>query len=108
MPGTIVLAAIQTAAGANEPNNLFVVLMGLGTVFAGLFGIVIICSIMGMILRRDKNAPAQPAPLTENAAPAGGTDIPNRGEFIAAVSAAIAEDMGTDVGAIRILSVKKL
>ena len=36
------------------------------------------------------------------------TEIPNRQEMIAAVSAAIAEELGKDVSAIRILSVKKL
>jgi len=34
--------------------------------------------------------------------------IPNRGEFVAAISAAIAEDMGKDVSSIRILSIKKI
>jgi len=33
--------------------------------------------------------------------------IPNRAEFVAAVSAAIAEASGTDASAIRILSIKK-
>ena len=40
-------------------------------------------------------------------APAANT-IPNRQELIAAVSAALAEELGTDVSAIRILSFKKL
>ena len=35
-------------------------------------------------------------------------EIANRQEFIAAVSAALAEEMGTDVSAIRILSFKKI
>ncbi|MDP4119310.1 MAG: hypothetical protein Q8873_09035 [Bacillota bacterium] len=35
-------------------------------------------------------------------------EIPDRQKFIAAVSAVIAENMGTDISAIRILSVKKL
>ena len=34
-------------------------------------------------------------------------EIPNRAEFVAAVSAAIAEASGTDASAIRILSIKK-
>ena len=33
--------------------------------------------------------------------------IPNKGEFAAAVAAAIAEDLGTDVTGIRIKSIKK-
>ena len=36
------------------------------------------------------------------------TEIPNRQEFIAAVSAAIAEELGEDVSAIRITSVKRI
>jgi hypothetical protein len=35
-------------------------------------------------------------------------EIPDKQAFIAAVSAAIAEDLGTDVSALRILSVKRL
>ena len=42
-------------------------------------------------------APALPAEPTEN-----------RQEIIAAVSAALAEEMGTDISAIRILSFKKI
>ena len=44
---------------------------------------------------------------TAAAAPAEAS-IPNRQEFIAAVAAAIAEEMGTEVSKIRILSVKKI
>ena len=35
-------------------------------------------------------------------------EIPDRQEFVAAVSAAIAEELGTDVSAIRILSIKRM
>ena len=92
-----------------EPSNLFVVLMGIGTVFAGLIGIIIICTITGAIFRSMENkADKKPAAASEASASSSGDTIPNRGEFIAAVSAAIAEDMGKDVSAIRILSVKKL
>jgi len=43
----------------------------------------------------------------EPAAPAADT-IPNRQQFVAAVSAVIAEEMGTDVSKLRILSIKKI
>ena len=33
-------------------NNLTVILMGLGVVFAGLIGLIIVCSIMGSICKR--------------------------------------------------------
>ena len=79
-------------------SNLFVLGLGLGTVFVGLICIIILCN------------PTQPAVVVPSAAPAAPTEasIPNRQEFIAAVSAVIAEEMGTDVSKIRILSVQKI
>ena len=57
----------------------------------------------------EKPAAEAPKPAPAPAAPAARTDaIPNRQAMIAAISAAIAEDMGTDISGIRILSVKKL
>ena len=53
-----------------------------------------------------KKAAAPAAPAVP-AAPAADV-IPNRQALIAAISAAIAEDMGTDLAGIRILSVKKI
>ena len=90
-----------------EYSNLFVCLMGMGTVFVGLVCIVLIVSIMSAIVRKLKGNAAAPAPVA--AAP----DQPqvNSGkkpELIAAIAAAIAEDMGTDVSAIRIVSIKKV
>ena len=83
-----------------EYSNLFVVLMGICTVFIGLICIIAIVSIMGAICRKlVKPTQAMPA-----AVPQQGTTP----EMIAAVAAAIAEDMGTDVSAIRITSIKKI
>ena len=42
------------------------------------------------------------------AAPAAAKPIENRGEVVAAISAAIAEELGKDVSGIRILSIKRL
>ena len=86
-----------------EYSNLFVVLMGICTVFIGLICIIVIVSIMGAICRKlVKPTPqAQAMPAT----------VPQQGttpEMIAAVAAAIAEDMGTDISAIRITSIKKI
>ena len=89
-------------------SNLFVLCLGLGTVFFGLICIIFICKIMSAVLAGlSKKPEAQPAAPTV-AAPAAPAAIPNRQEFIAAGSAAIAEEMGTDVSKIRILSVKKI
>lgn len=80
----------------------FVCLMGMGTVFFGLICIVALCYLMSTVCRgteRKKPAPADPA------VPAGTSD---RGELVAAISAALAEELGTDISGIRILSLKKL
>ena len=70
-----------------EYSDLFVVLLGLGTVFAGLLCIILLISVMSWLCSRT---------------------APKAAAMIAAVSAAIAEDMGTDVSAIRIVSMKKV
>ncbi len=93
-----------------ELSNTFVILMGLGTVFFGLICIIVLCYIMSYVVQKiAKPVPAAPAsaPVAQNAAPAK-TQIANRQEFIAAVSAVIAEELGTDVSAIKVLSVKEL
>ncbi len=91
-------------------NALFVTLMGMGTVFVGLICIVVLCMIMSAIVR---SFTKKPEPVKTQAAvqsaPAGKPAvIANKQEFVAAVSAALAEDMGTDITGIRILSVKQL
>lgn len=105
-----------------EYSNLFVVLMGLGTVFVGLVCIIALCTISGAIIQavegkkkskpqEDVKAPAKAAVSAAPVAPARTVipcdNIPNRGAFVAAVSAALAEELGTDVASIRILSIGK-
>ena len=86
-------------------SNWFVVAMGIGTVFVGLICIIVLCYIMSALCRK----PDAPVMAAAAAAPAAGESvIPNRQAMIAAISAAIAEDMGTDMSGIRILSVKKI
>ena len=92
------------------PSNTFVVLMGMGTVFFGLVCIIALSTIMSAICKRlDKKdtAATAPAPAETIAAPVvQNAPIQNRQAMIAAISAAIAEDLGTDVSAIRIHSLK--
>ena len=78
-------------------SNLFVVLMGLGTVFAGLLCIILLVSLMSWVCTRTAGAQTPPKAAVP-AAPAAAE----------AVSPAIAEDLGTDVSAIRIVSMKKV
>lgn len=90
-------------------DTLFVCLMGIGTVFVGLICIIIVCKIVSGIIRLSEKKTSNskevsPAPAAQTA----GEEIPDRQRIIAAVSAAIAEELGTDVGALRILSFKKL
>lgn len=87
-----------------EVSNLFVCIMGMGVTFVGLICLILLCMLMGKLV--GGTAPA-PAPAAEVAAPAVST-IPNRQEVIAAVSAALAEELGEDISAIRILSFKKV
>ncbi len=89
----------------------FVVAMGISVVFIGLICIVILCKIMSAICNlgakgagKKEKAVKAPAPVV-TAAPA---EIPNRQEIIAAVTAACAEEMGTDVSALRVVSFKKI
>jgi len=85
--------------------------MGMGVVFVGLICLVVLTSLLGAFCRaiqkKPAEAPVKAAPAAAPAAPVS-QEIPNRQQFIAAVSAAIAEDLGADVSAIRILSVEKL
>lgn len=84
-----------------------VVLLGLGIVFAGLICIVVLCVLMSKVVRllEKKEAPAVPAAPAAPVAPAA--EIPNRQELVAAISCCLAEELGTDVSAIRIVSLKK-
>ncbi len=92
---------------AAEPSNAFVVALGMGTVFTGLVCIVILCTIMSAICRKFiVKAPEAPAPAASAPAPKK-VQIANKGEFVAAIAAAIAEETGEDVSGIRILSIKQ-
>ena len=85
-------------------SNLFVCLMGIGTVFFGLICIILLVTLMSFVCRKTE----QKNTLAPVSAPAG---VPKAGigpELIAAVSAAIAEEMGTDISAIRIMSMKQI
>ena len=87
-----------------EYSNLFVVLMGLGTVFAGLLCIILLVTLMSWVCNRTAAPKSAPAAIPQAAAPVSAVMPP----MMAAISAAIAEDMGTDISAIRIVSIKKV
>lgn len=100
------MGTIETTA-AEAYSNLTVIAFGLGLTFVGLISIIIICMVMGAICKRlIKSAPAAPAAAAVQSAPKAAV-IANKGEFAAAIAAAIAEENGTDVSGIRILSIKQ-
>ena len=61
---------------------------------------------MAMEAKSAASAVPVPTAVPVPAAAAAPDAIPNRQELIAAISAALAEELGTDVSAIRILSFK--
>lgn len=94
-------------SAAAQYSDLTVAALGIGTVFFGLVCIIFICSIFGKVFaaasqkKVDVPAPAAPAVKAELTAE-------EKGAVIAAVSAVIAEELGTDVSALRIHSFKKI
>ena len=93
---------------ADTPSLGFVCFFGVGVVFAGLVILIGLVYLMNFIcdkLTKGKNVKKESAPVV---ATAGTTEIANRGEIVAAVCAAVAEEEGTDISAIRVISFKKL
>ena len=86
-------------------SNLFVCLMGLCTVFIGLICIIALVTVMSAVVRKTEKKPVPASSPIIAAHPASSELTP---ELVAAVSAAIAEELGRDVSAIRIVSMKKI
>ena len=102
---------VNAVTNADIPT-WFVVVMGMGIVFIGLICLIVLISIMGAIMKRvnarqEERQAAARAAMPAPAAPAEGA-IPNRSELVAAISVALAEELGKDVKAIRIHSIKRV
>ena len=101
---TTMAPVTTTAASAAPVENWFVVVMGLVTVFVCLILLIGLCKLMGILVKsfakKETAAPAAPA------ATAPAQDVLPQ-QLIAAISAAIAEDMNTTPAGLRILSIKK-
>ncbi len=83
----------------NDVSNLFVIGLGMGTVFFGLVCLVAICKITSFLCgifekKEEKREVLEP--------------ISNKQEILAAVCAVIAEETGTEAKNIRVLSFKKI
>ena len=92
---------------AESPSIPFVCLLGVGTVFVGLVCIIGLVEVMTYLCNKFIKAP-KPSQEAASAPQASSGVIENRSEIIAAVCAAVAEENGTDISAIRVLSFKKL
>ena len=84
-----------------------VVVLGIGVVFLGLVLLIGCVYLMNFLVEKfSKKEEVKPA--TTESVPAVNDEIPNREELVAAVCAAIAEEEGTDITAIRVVSIKKV
>lgn len=89
-----------------EYSSLFVTLMGIGTVFFGLICIIFLTMAMGAILKGKEKAPAAAA-----AAPAVAPAPKPQGmqpEIVAAITAALSEEVGISSRSMNIVNIKKI
>lgn len=86
-------------------SNLFVCLMGMGTVFVGLICIVFICMLMSFAVNAFQKNNKAPVASSGNTVSA---PITNKQEIVAAVCAVIAHETGAEAKNIRVLSFKKI
>ena len=85
-------------------SSLFVIALGLSTVFVGLILLIFVCKIMSFFCMKFSSK----KPVLVTAAAPAPAAVPNNPELIAAVGVAIAEDLGEDVSAIRIKSIRQI
>ncbi|MFR5844920.1 MAG: OadG family protein [Oscillospiraceae bacterium] len=91
-------------------SPLFVTLMGIGTVFFGLICIIVLTTVMGSVLK-SKSKPAAPAPAAapKAAAPAApAVNTAKEQEILAAVIAAVTEDLGPSASRMQITGINKI
>ena len=97
-----------------EHNLVFVVLMGMGTVFFGLICIIFLTWIMGKVMgsvttKAPAAAPAAAAPAPK-ATPAAPAVDPNAvaPEIVAVITAVLSEEVGIPSHGVNITNIKKL
>ncbi len=105
---TEVANAALEAAKVAELSNAMVVGLGLGTVFVGLISLIVICYIMSAVCRMFKKEEKAAAAAPVVSAPAVNQPILNKQEIIAACSAVIAEELGTEANNIKVVSFKRV
>lgn len=102
---------IATAAATPEYPTWLVCLLGIGIVFLGLICLILLCYVMSGLIHAVSKTPEAPvsAPAAAPAAPAAASmSSEEKGRVIAAISCAVAEELGTAPEAIRITSIKRV
>ncbi len=95
-----------------DPHWALVCLIGIAVVFVGLAVIIGLVELMNLVTtklegKKKTEEPKAQSPVAQAPVVAGGV-IENRDEVVAAVCAAVAEENGTDISAIRVVSFKKI
>ena len=85
-------------------SPLFVTLMGIGTVFFGLICIIVLTTVMGSVLK----SKSKPAPAAAPAPAAPAVNTAKEQEILAAVIAAVTEDLGPSASRMQITSINKI
>ncbi len=90
-------------------SPLFVTLMGIGTVFFGLVCIIVLTTIMGAVLKSNAKPAPAPAAAPKAAAPAApAVNTAKEQEILAAVIAAVTEDLGPSASRMQITGINKI
>ena len=92
-----------------EYSSLFVTLMGIGTVFFGLICIIFLTMGMGAVLKGKEKATAAAAAAPAAAAPAPAPKPQGlQPEIVAAITAALSEEVGISSRSMNIVNIKKI
>ena len=100
-------AVTLLSATSAEPSVWLVAMLGILVVFLGLLFLIVVVWAMNKLY--DRFLAPKAVPVAAPAAPAvANGPIENREEIVAAVCAAVAEEEGVDISALRVVSFKKL
>ena len=109
---------LKEAAAAAEQSSLdpiIVMIVGMAVVFLGLVILIGVVKLVNLICRalfgeKKPKSSADPAPQPKQATREPSNELTDvqRGEIVAAISAAIAENMGKPVSGIRIRSIRRV
>ncbi len=89
-------------------SNAFICILGITTVFVGLICLILLVYLTGFICKLigDKKSAVPDNAVVSNAASAD-APIANKQEIVAGVCAVIADQLGTDVKNIKVVSFKR-